>query len=71
MSSRSIDIEANGNKASGKANQAIANQNSSGSSISCCDKRTAIIVIIGTAIIVAIVLGVGIGVATKNQRDAE
>ena len=64
----SYNVEAHGNQAGRQANQAVANQNSNSSSFLVCSKSTALIVVIGTAIIVGIVLGVTIGVTQHEKR---
>ena len=67
----SLNLEANDNKAIGKLSQAIGDQNNNSSSFSYCSKSTAIIVLIGIAIIVGIVLGVEISVGNKDRHELE
>lgn len=59
-----IDLEANNNKNKGSGSQALGNITS------CCSTRTAIIVLVGIAVIVGIILGVVIGVPKQQQQDA-
>ena len=66
----SVYVQANGNKASRQANQAIANQNCNSNSFLCYNKDTAILLLIVTAMIAGIVIGVSVGLMTKGQHEA-
>ena len=64
----SYDIEANENKASRGAGQAIGNQNVN--SNVCCTTKTTIISMIALTIILAFGLGLGLGLTSKENHDA-
>ena len=66
---RPTDIEANRNEANGEALQAVANANTNNTALIVCSTRTAIILIIGIAILFGIVIGVTIGTRPKWARD--